>query len=695
MRRKWPLVLISGVSLFFGLTLILGRLWLLPELQNRLEDRLASWMESQQLHFRYEGLRIRWYGLSLQHVSLKGQGIEAKGGLEVHVRLWPDLHFGQPERVIFKAWKVEWSRQLPQASGSAEAAARSDQKSASGPARAVKYLQAWLGSLPQTGLVLTLEDLSLKVRDSAARPLLEMPHIDLSYSTAEQVLQVHVHSLRYRQQELLRGIEGQIILKAQGGERLPFLLTALDRGDIPWQLQGSISQDFDGLELRHKRKGLPPSWRPYFPWLQPQDALQILVKLSVDGLIERDKLAFDVQLVSSNLHLNHHLLGDVPWGPFPFSIRTKGHLSAETGALKLQSGMAHLAASRRHAPVRIYFQGQKNDLLAPMAEEPLLLSLSMPETPCQILLDAWPEHAFPLLNGFALQGSVGGQARLQLLKSDASALQLGPHSLNCSLRETPERFSRNWLKQAPASGDHSLRSKGIEAQELKDQAALVALFSPHFVALPQISSDFLHALISAEDGGFWRHEGFSLNALLAALQANLKAGRVVYGGSTLTMQLVKNLYLSREKVLSRKVQELFLAWAIEQVLRKEEILEIYANIVEYGPGLRGIGPASQAYFSKHPRDLLRSEAVFLASIMPSPYRYFHANYCEGRLGDALLERMQKTALGASVLSKQANWLGEYARELRGFTFTSGAEASCKGRLNLSKSRARPAGLKEF
>jgi membrane peptidoglycan carboxypeptidase len=107
------------------------------------------------------------------------------------------------------------------------------------------------------------------------------------------------------------------------------------------------------------------------------------------------------------------------------------------------------------------------------------------------------------------------------------------------------------------------------------------------------------------------------------------------------MQVVKNVLLSREKTISRKLQELFLTWHIENALTKDRILEIYVNAIEFGPGLYGIGPAARQYFAKHPRTLNPVESAFLASLLPAPTKRYK-QYCGGyvrRSTSAKIERI--------------------------------------------------------
>jgi hypothetical protein len=126
------------------------------------------------------------------------------------------------------------------------------------------------------------------------------------------------------------------------------------------------------------------------------------------------------------------------------------------------------------------------------------------------------------------------------------------------------------------------------------------------------------AFVMLEDPGFDWHKGVHRLALLNSLKINLEEGRFVRGGSTITMQLVKNIWLSREKTMDRKLKEIILATMLEGCLSKYEILELYLNVIEFGPKLYGIGPASRHYFSISPANLGPDEAVYLARLLPRP-----------------------------------------------------------------------------
>lgn len=139
-----------------------------------------------------------------------------------------------------------------------------------------------------------------------------------------------------------------------------------------------------------------------------------------------------------------------------------------------------------------------------------------------------------------------------------------------------------------------------------------------------VSPNMTTALTTTEDPGFFLHRGFIPQAIENSLKDNLKLGRFFRGGSTLTMQLAKNLWLVRNRTIGRKIQEAILTVALESTLSKERIIELYLNIVEFGPDLYGIGPASVQLLHKEPMEISLSEAVYLVLRLPRPNN--SANY---------------------------------------------------------------------
>ncbi len=185
-----------------------------------------------------------------------------------------------------------------------------------------------------------------------------------------------------------------------------------------------------------------------------------------------------------------------------------------------------------------------------------------------------------------------------------------------------------------------------------------AKIRPHgWVKISRISKIAVAAIVVSEDWAFYQHKGYDLNQITEAFKLDLKRRRFARGASTITQQVVKNLFLGQEKSLGRKIKEVVLSVQLEETLKKSEILEIYLNIAEWGEGLFGVGAAAQFYFKKDPSDLTAKEGAFLAMLLPSPKRYSRS-FFKRRLTHYAQETVQ------SILDKmvQAGYLSEESRQ---------------------------------
>jgi hypothetical protein len=250
--------------------------------------------------------------------------------------------------------------------------------------------------------------------------------------------------------------------------------------------------------------------------------------------------------------------------------------------------------------------------------------LLIPPVGCQAMLEAIPKELAPYLQGFKLRGNFDTDLTVDIdwADLDKTVLDGGVGLLRCKPRRSPKD-----------SRVRELKDEFVHYVEVERDRWLNFVVGPSnddFVPIWDVSPYLLKSLMTTEDGAFYYHKGFIVKEFRTALIKNLKAGYFRYGASSITMQVVKNVILYREKTLSRKLQELFLTWYIETQLSKDRIFEIYVNAIEYGPGLYGIGPAAEEYFGKHPRDLNPVEAAFFSSILPDPKRRY-GQYCEGEL----------------------------------------------------------------
>ncbi|MCP4808706.1 MAG: transglycosylase domain-containing protein [Proteobacteria bacterium] len=151
-----------------------------------------------------------------------------------------------------------------------------------------------------------------------------------------------------------------------------------------------------------------------------------------------------------------------------------------------------------------------------------------------------------------------------------------------------------------------------------------------WVAQHQVSPHMFAAIVAAEDSAFFDHAGYSEESIREALVANIEAGGVARGGSTLTQQLAKNLYLDGERTLERKLRELLIAVELDRALGKSRILTLYVNVVEWGPEMWGLSQASDRYFLRKPETIPPNEAAFLAAILPNPREMYTDWYLRDR-----------------------------------------------------------------
>ena len=162
---------------------------------------------------------------------------------------------------------------------------------------------------------------------------------------------------------------------------------------------------------------------------------------------------------------------------------------------------------------------------------------------------------------------------------------------------------------------------------------LVSAENPNFTPLNQISPYLQKCVLTSEDPSFFSHRGFINEAFKQSILKNIRTKKFSRGASTISMQLVKNVFLTREKTVSRKLEEILLVYILEnnRIANKERMLEVYFNIIEWGPNVYGIGEAAQFYFQKNPSDLTLQECLFLATIIPKPRKFMWQFDTEGRL----------------------------------------------------------------
>ncbi|MBA4142764.1 MAG: monofunctional biosynthetic peptidoglycan transglycosylase [Nitrosospira sp.] len=194
----------------------------------------------------------------------------------------------------------------------------------------------------------------------------------------------------------------------------------------------------------------------------------------------------------------------------------------------------------------------------------------------------------------------------------------------------------HWNSHNPSSSS-VMRGRLELLQRENPQATLRAEWTPYERISPQLK----RAVIAAEDGKFAKHWGFDFQAIQKAYQKNLENGRSVAGGSTISQQLAKNLFLSGKKTLWRKLQEALITLMLENVMSKRRILEIYLNVIEWGEGVFGAEAAARHYYGVSAASVTAEQAARLAAMLPHPSFYDRNGETSGLLKKArtILGRM--------------------------------------------------------
>lgn len=374
--------------------------------------------------------------------------------------------------------------------------------------------------------------------------------------------------------------------------------------------EGSVTVAMEAFEL-----GRVPEVLERVPGLVDSEKATAAGALSIDLADGKASLNGSVDL--EGLNVRHPLLARDTLEDLDMRLT----LTAKVDPAAYRVDLEKLGIERRDARVEV-----TGTLVHPPEKEArqYTVDLVVPKTPCGAVLNAIPSAFAPSLQGLVVEGSYEAKIHLDVDFSNLDELDLSTQlrPRGCRVKSVP-----------PALSTARLRNGFTHRVTMRDgRQRMVRLFngSGSYAALANISPNMVAAVLTTEDASFWRHSGFLPKQFGAALKRNLKAGRVRLGASTVTMQMVKNVFLSHERTLSRKFQELVLTEYVERTLSKNRIMELYLNVIEFAPGVYGVRRAAEHYFGKHPRELTSLEAAYLALMLPSPVRR-HAHFCRGEL----------------------------------------------------------------
>jgi len=248
----------------------------------------------------------------------------------------------------------------------------------------------------------------------------------------------------------------------------------------------------------------------------------------------------------------------------------------------------------------------------------------------QDLFDSFPGGLFESFAGIQVAGKLNYSLNFYLDASNPDAVQFNSQMNKDNFRII--KFGKTDLTK--------LNSSFVQTPyEVKSPAPpfTVGQVNPDYTPLEDIAIDTRNAIMTSEDPSFYSNNGFVEESIRKSIATDFEKKKFSRGGSTISMQLIRNTFLNRDKNLARKIEEIMLVWMIENnhLMTKDRMLEVYFNIVEFGYHIYGIGPASRYYFGKTPAQLTLGESIFLASILPNPKAGLYAFMPDGTLRPGL------------------------------------------------------------
>jgi hypothetical protein len=446
----------------------------------------------------------------------------------------------------------------------------------------------------------------------------------------------------------------QVQIKVRADHALSFAGSgkAKGGGTMSWDLvvRPELVQADGSVKLRALPLDLVAPYLPAVPWYQPErgriDA-ELVVKTEPDKGV-----GFSGEVGLRDAALSSARIATTPVEDIQVALHGRGRFLPLRDRLEIDE--AELRVRGTPLAVKGAVEWNRDHYLFD-------IDATMPPTPCTEAVRSIPED---LLGDMALatwRGKIGGKLRVKLdsRELDKGELELDPED-RCEFVAVPAMAD---LRRFQFPFTHSVAEPDGTEFEMETGPG-----TAEWTFIEDISPYFVHAVLAHEDAGFFNHHGFSEMHIRSALIRNLQEGRYVVGASTITMQLVKNVFLHREKTLARKIQEVLLTWWIERVMPKRDILELYLNVIEYGPSIYGIRRGARHYFNRLPGQLSPAEGVYLSTILPNPKRY-HAYFERGALTPSWTEQIRRMLVRLRERGSYSPEAYEYGlSELQSFKF---------------------------
>jgi hypothetical protein len=254
------------------------------------------------------------------------------------------------------------------------------------------------------------------------------------------------------------------------------------------------------------------------------------------------------------------------------------------------------------------------------------LRLTIPTMKANDFINSLPAGLFTHFEGMQAEGNFDYKLNFKFNKNKPQTLVFESHINKQNLKIT--KYGAANLAKLNNTFTYSAIENGRSQRPI-----VVGSTNPNYTPFDQIAPFLQKCVLTSEDPSFFSHHGFINEAFKQSILKNIRTKKFSRGASTISMQLVKNVFLNREKTLSRKLEEILLVYILEnnRITSKQRMLEVYFNVIEWGPNVYGIGEAASFYFDKKPANLTLKECLFLSSIVPKPKRFMGLFDSEGNL----------------------------------------------------------------
>lgn len=438
---------------------------------------------------------------------------------------------------------------------------------------------------------MALQNLELRVDDMGKKTQLKLENLDLKNQELKAKIQVHTATLDQR-----------------------------------WRIAGTANPRDRETDLRFFNQDTGKIKVPYLDERYNLQASFNSIRLRIDNIdMSLGELHIDGLSAISNLTVNHPKIASkeviIQQAEFDFKllfgkrfVSVDSNSTVKLNKIKLQPYLCYT-----------------ND-----EEKIYAVKIAIPQTKAQDFIESLPRGLFTHFDGMKATGSFDYR------------LDFEYHSKNLHPLVFESKLNKDQLKITQYGQANLSKLNGeFEYRALinnqRQRAVFVGAANPNYVPLTDLSPYLQKAVLTTEDPSFFSHRGFITEAFKQSIAKNIRTKKFSRGGSTISMQLIKNAFLSREKTLSRKLEEILLVYLLEnnRIVSKSRMLEVYFNIIEWGPDVYGIGEAAQYYFQKHPRELTLNECLFLANVIPSPKKFMYQFDREGKLKSYAQRRDQQ------------------------------------------------------